>query len=100
MQVVPPQSLFSPNFLLRASVLITVGALFGNWIGSGRTVVAALTCGLMDASFTGAEMSINLSNRIFGSLDKEAAPLRRAPHETPRPAVGRRAEVRHGIESS
>ena len=88
MQLVPPQSLFYLNFLLRASVPITVGALFGNWIESGRTVVAALTCGLTDASFTGAEMSISLSNRIFGWQD--AAPLRRVLYDAPRPAEWQR----------
>jgi hypothetical protein len=99
-QVVPPRSPFSLNFSLRGNVLITVGALFGNWIESGQTVVAALTCGSMGASFTGAEMSIDLSNNIFDWPDEEEAPLRRAPYDAPRPAEWQRAEVRKEIESS
>jgi hypothetical protein len=69
-------------------------------IESGQTVVAALTCGLTGASFTDAEMSINLSDRIFGWPDKEAAPLRSAPYDAPRPAERQRAEVRKENESS
>jgi hypothetical protein len=54
----------------------------------------------MGASFTGAEMSIDLSNNIFDWPDKEEAPLRRAPYDAPRAAEWQRAEVRKEIESS
>jgi hypothetical protein len=56
-------------------------------------------CELTGASFTGAEMSINLSNRIFGSPDKEVALLMGARYDAPRPAEWQRAEVGKKVES-
>jgi hypothetical protein len=54
----------------------------------------------MAAFCTGARMSIVSSNRTFGWPEEQAALLRRAPHEAPRPAKWQRAEVRKKIESS
>ena len=80
--------------LPRRNVLLIGDAQFVNWIASGLRAEAVPTSGLMAAFCTGAQMSIASSNRTFGSPEERAAPLRRVPYETPRPAGWQRAEVK------